>query len=165
MKTVYAIRHAKAAPGGLLQRDFDRSLQERGISDARMMAKRLHDKQVRIDAFISSPANRALNTCRLFTEQYGFEEKNIVQIEQLYHAPAPVFFDVISRLDEQWQFVAIFAHNPGITDFAIELCPGLRIDHLPTCAVFAVSADCNDWADFETAAKTFLFFDYPKSGM
>jgi len=62
MKTLYAIRHAKASPGGLLQRDFVLPLQERGISDARMMAKRLHEKQVRIDAFISSPANRALNT-------------------------------------------------------------------------------------------------------
>lgn len=165
MKTIYAIRHAKAAAGGLLQRDFDRPLQERGLSDARMMAKRLYDKRIRIDAFVSSPANRAYNTCRLFAEQYGCPEKDIVQIDQLYHAPAPVFFDVISQLDTALQHVAIFAHNPGITDFANALCPGLRIDNLPTCAVFAVSANCDNWFDFESADKTFLFFDYPKAGL
>jgi phosphohistidine phosphatase len=39
----------------------------------------------------------------------------------------------------------------------------MHIDNMPTCGVFAVSADINTWKDFENANKTFLFFDYPKN--
>jgi phosphohistidine phosphatase len=34
---------------------------------------------------------------------------------------------------------------------------------MPTCAVFAVQANTDKWADFKTAQKDFLFFDYPKN--
>ena len=33
---------------------------------------------------------------------------------------------------------------------------------MPTCAIFGVSANIKDWADFSKAKKEALFFDYPK---
>ncbi|MEJ7675052.1 MAG: histidine phosphatase family protein [Chitinophagaceae bacterium] len=39
--------------------DFDRPLNERGKVDAPKMGKRLRKNNVKIDAFISSPAKRA----------------------------------------------------------------------------------------------------------
>jgi len=58
--------------------------------------------------------------------------------------------------------IAIFSHNPGITDFA-NLLTDTRIDNMPTCSVFAVKADIRNWEDFEKASKQFWFFDFPKS--
>jgi len=34
---------------------------------------------------------------------------------------------------------------------------------MPTCAIFAVQANVEQWKDFDNAAKTFWFFDYPKN--
>jgi phosphohistidine phosphatase len=34
---------------------------------------------------------------------------------------------------------------------------------MPTCGVFAVSAEVSTWAQFKGGEAAFLFFDYPKN--
>lgn len=131
------------------------------MHDAPMMARRVLDMGVEIDAFISSPAKRALSTCRRFAEVFGQEEK-IETIDKLYHAMPAVFAQVIGSIGNEINTAAIFSHNPGITAFVNSLC-STRVDDMPTCAVFAVQAETDDWKDFKTAKKTFWFFDYPKA--
>lgn len=159
MKTLLIIRHAKAESSFTLN-DFERPLNERGKKDAPVMAQRLLDKKIVIDAFVSSPARRAKKTAELFSESYKAHD-DIILISALYHAPAEIFYQVIKELDDTLTTVAIFAHNPGITYFVNQLA-AVRIDNMPTCAVFAVTINCNSWKDFAIAKKDFLFFDYPK---
>lgn len=160
MKTLLIIRHAKAESSFTLN-DFERPLNERGKKDAPVMAARVKEKNITIDAFISSPAKRAKKTAALFCETLQQNQDNIIFISALYHAPAEIFFDVIKEVDDKFDTIAVFAHNPGITYFVNQLA-GVRIDNVPTCAVFAVSINCNSWKDFAKAKKEFLFFDYPK---
>jgi len=124
------------------------------------MAKRVKDRNISIAAFVSSPAKRAKKTAALFCETLGGNEEDIIFISALYHAPAEIFFEVIKNLDDRFNTVAVFSHNPGITDFVNELSQ-VRIDNMPTCAVFAVQAAIEHWAGFAKAKKEFLFFDYP----
>lgn len=159
MKTLLIIRHAKAESSFTLN-DFERPLNERGKKDAPVMAQRLLDKKIIIDAFVSSPARRAKKTAELFHETYKAND-DIILISALYHAPAEIFYQVIKELDDSLTTAAIFAHNPGITYFVNQLA-AVRIDNMPTCAVFAVTINCNTWKDFAKAKKDFLFFDYPK---
>ncbi len=159
MKTLLIIRHAKAESSFTLN-DFERPLNERGKKDAPVMAQRLLDKKIVIDAFVSSPARRAKKTAELFYETYKAHD-DIILISALYHAPAEMFFDVIKNVDDKFDTIAVFAHNPGITYFVNQLA-AVRIDNMPTCAVFAVKVNCNNWKDFAKAKKDFLFFDYPK---
>lgn len=161
MKTVLLIRHAKSSWDNTTLKDFDRTLNERGLRDAPVMARRLLDKNIAIQGFISSPAVRAISTCTIFARVYG-KENNIIIYKDLYEAPPLVFSKVIKTADNALNSIAIFAHNPGITDFANSLT-NTRVDDMPTCAIFAVQANVNNWADFEHAGKTFLFFDYPKN--
>ncbi len=161
MKTVLVIRHAKSSWESITQKDFDRPLNDRGMKDAPAMAKRLLEKDITIDAFISSPALRALTTCTYFARAYGKKEKDIITHPDLYNAAQQVFFKVIKNTDEAFDNIAIFSHNPGITVFANSLT-NMQIDDMPTCAIFAVKADIEYWKDFEKAAKEFWFFDYPK---
>ena len=58
-KILLIIRHAKSSWELGTLNDFDRPLNDRGKKDAPMMAKRLLDKKIKIDAFVSSPAKRA----------------------------------------------------------------------------------------------------------
>ena len=64
MKSLLLIRHAKSSWDFDVE-DFDRPLNHRGKNDAPEMAKRLLKKDIKIDAFISSPAKRAITTAIL----------------------------------------------------------------------------------------------------
>ena len=161
MKQLLIIRHAKSSWAIAGQDDFERPLNDRGHRDAPMMAERLLDKKVDIDAFISSPANRALTTAGYFAKAYGVQKKEVLLFKELYHAATSTFYEVIGKTANDANTVAVFSHNPGITSFVNELTL-TKIDNMPTCAVFAVKADCKNWQDFRTAKKNFWFFDYPK---
>lgn len=161
MKSLLIIRHAKSDqtfPGN----DFERPLNERGKADAPVMAKRLLDKKMKIDSFVSSPAKRAKKTAELFVKEYGLLSDDVVFVSALYHAQPTIFYEVIKGLPDEFNSVAVFSHNPGITYFVNSLVPSVRIDNMPTCGVFAVEVDIKNWALFEKAKKELLFFDYPK---
>ncbi|HKB45572.1 MAG TPA: histidine phosphatase family protein [Chitinophagaceae bacterium] len=161
MKELLLIRHAKSDWDDPSLSDFDRPLNKRGKSDAPVMAHRLLDKKIKIDAFISSPAKRAKKTASIFAKEYKMDKKDILLAEKLYAAEANVFFEVIRNTNDKFDSIALFSHNPGLTDFA-NLLSDVRIDNIPTCGVFAVKADAKHWADFKDVKKDFWFFDYPK---
>ena len=162
-KLLLVIRHAKSSWDIATLNDFERPLNERGKKDAPMMAKRLLDKKIAIDNFVSSPAKRAKKTARLFAEEFERKKEEIILIPELYHASVQVFFEAISNVDDIYKSIAVFSHNPGITSFANELTENNKIDNMPTCSVFAVRCHIENWCDFKTAKKDFWFFDYPKN--
>jgi phosphohistidine phosphatase len=161
VKTVFIIRHAKSDQR-FFGNDFERPLNERGNTDAPEMAKRLLEKKIKIDALVASPAARAKETAQHFANILQIPAGGIIFISALYHAPAEVFFEVISNLPDELNTVAIFSHNPGITHFVNSLHTKAQIDNMPTCAIFAASADITNWGAFNKAKKELLFFDYPK---
>lgn len=163
MKKLFIVRHAKSSWDIGVLNDFDRTLNERGHKNAPEMAKRLLDRNVEIDAFISSPANRALTTAVYFAKAYQKSEEDVIKIANLYHATASIFFETIETIDDSLNSIALFSHNPGITDFVNQLTK-TQIDDMPTCGVFAVETDVLSWKEFKSARKKFLFFDYPKAG-
>jgi phosphohistidine phosphatase len=161
MKTIYLIRHAKSDWGADVD-DFDRPLNDRGKRDAPVMARRLKLRNVDIDAFVSSPAKRALKTAKIFAAEFSLQHEQIVQIPELYMAPAATFYSFLESLDNSLSSVLIFSHNNGITEFANSL--GIaRIDNMPTCSVFAFTVEAESWVQIRTALKQFIFFDYPKN--
>ena len=82
--------------------------------------------------------------------------------KSLYAAVPSQFEQVVATLKDRFDTVALFSHNPGMTDYVNTLC-NVRTDNMPTCGIFAVQADVKSWADFAKAEKAFLFFDYPKN--
>lgn len=161
MKQLFLIRHAKSDWGDPLVKDFDRPLNERGKRNAQEMAKRLIEKEVTIDAFISSPAKRAKKTAEIFAKEFK-KKDSILFNENLYLAVAETFFDIIGETNDDFKSIAVFSHNPGITEFA-NMLTNARIDNIPTCGIFAVKIHANSWVNFQEAKKEFWFFDYPKA--
>jgi phosphohistidine phosphatase len=160
MKSVILIRHAKSSWDSAELSDFDRPLNERGKRDATEMAKRLLKKAGTIDAFISSPAKRAKKTAEIFAKEFNTD--NLIYIDGLYQASPAFFSEVISKSDDRFDSIAIFSHNPGITEFVNKLTDSIRTDNIPTCGIFAVRAAIHKWLSFESAKKEFWFYDYPK---
>ncbi|MEI9955311.1 MAG: histidine phosphatase family protein [Ferruginibacter sp.] len=162
MKTLLIIRHAKSDQS-FFGNDFERPLNERGKKNAPEMAKRLADKNIAIDAFVASPAKRTKKTAEIFCETYKQDVEDIIFISALYHAPAREFYDVINGLDDSFNNVAIFAHNPGISYFVNDLVKDVRIDNMPTCAVYALQIDIDQWKDFAKGKKNFYFLNILKA--
>lgn len=162
MKTLILIRHAKSSWEDAGLSDFERPLNDRGKRDAPLMADRLHERGIKIDAFISSPAKRAKKTAEHFAKRYKKEGGDLVLKTELYMAGEKTFLNLLEKLDDRIETVAVFSHNPGITDFANSLADA-SIDNIPTCGIFAVSIDAKKWSKVKEAEKKFLFFDYPKA--
>jgi phosphohistidine phosphatase len=161
MKTLLLVRHAKSSHSFGLSSDYDRSLNDRGFREAAEMGKKLFNNKTPIDQFISSPALRAKTTAKLFADEYGRKMKAICFIPSLYNAAMEDFSDAIKGIEDDYNHIALFSHNPGITDFASSLTT-TRITQMPTCSVFAVSAAINSWKDFAMSEKKFLFFFTPE---
>src|ERR1041385_531010 len=121
MKKLYIVRHAKSRWASPEMDDFDRPLNERGEKDAPHMAKVLKERKVFPDRMISSPAVRALTTCKAFAKVLDFDKHNIITVDQLYHASPDTWLKVLKSLkehkDDNEDVALVFGHNPGITEF------------------------------------------------
>ena len=161
MKTLIVVRHAKSSWANIGEKDFDRNLNDRGKEDAPFMAEKLLHTKIKVDAFVSSPAKRTHKTAKAFAEAYGKTKNEIILFEDLYNAPSATFYETVTALNDQYDAVAVFGHNPGITDFVNTLC-NTHIDEMPTCSMFAVQIPITSWKNFKAAEKEFLFFKFPK---
>jgi len=161
MKQLLLVRHAKSSWANPGQADFDRPLNERGHKDAPMMAKRILDRDIQIDLIISSNALRALTTARYFATVNGIAISDIVEHDFLYHAPPERFLKAILQIPDEINTAAIFAHNPGITDFVNQLTT-TQIYDMPTCAVFAITINTTSWKNWASAKKEILLVEWPK---
>ena len=155
MKTLLLIRHAKSDWNEPGLSDSERPLNDRGKKDAPVMAKRLRKMGLKIDALISSPAKRAFRTARFFDEEFDVKKDDIQVEKTLYGALSNHFEQAIASLKNSDDTVAVFSHNPGITEYANTLC-NVHTDNIPTCGVFAVQADVEQWQEFIKAEKKFL---------
>jgi phosphohistidine phosphatase len=162
MKTLILVRHAKSSWEQEGLSDTERPLNERGKKDAPEMARRLRKRRLKIDAFISSPAERAFRTARYFAKEFDIKKGDIEVEKALYGALSSQFEQIVASLKDKYETVALFSHNPGITDYANTLC-NVHTDNIPTCGIFAVQAEVDTWKAFPKADKAFLFYDYPKN--
>jgi phosphohistidine phosphatase len=160
MKTLILVRHAKSSHTLGLSSDFDRPLNDRGFREAAEMGKKLYKKKISIDRFVSSPAIRAKTTAELFAAEYDRKMKEILLIPSLYQADPAQFSEVVSGLDDGIDHVALFSHNPGITEYASSLTQ-TPVTQMPTSSAFAVTAEADNWQDFAQAKKSLLFFYKP----
>ncbi len=165
MKKLYLVRHAKSSWDNVDMDDFDRPLNDRGEKDAPHMAKLLKHRDVMPDRMITSPANRAISTCRMFAKVLDFNKKKIITEQKLYHASPDAILNVLISLPEhkdKEDVVFLFGHNPGITEFTNELL-NVSIDNIPTCGVVEATLVIDKWKDISFGCGEMHSFDYPKN--
>ena len=162
-KTVILIRHAKSSWKDRDLRDMERLLNKRGQRDAPMMGQRLAARWGSIDALVSSPARRALDTAEAIADELDVSRGDIVVDDRVYHASSGELLDVIVGFDEGWDRVALVGHNPGIHELA-EGLTDLDVRKFPTCAIAEIHFDVEAWSHVKKVEAELLDYDYPKSG-
>lgn len=161
MKVLYLIRHAKSSWDNDRLTDFERPLNERGKKDAPRMAKRIKEKEITPDLMISSPAKRAIKTCKAFANILSYPKSSIKEDPTLYHASPETIASVIQGIRDKADVVLIFGHNPGLTEFA-EWLTGENLVNVPTCGVVGVKLKIKSWKDLSRDKASMILFDFPK---
>ena len=155
------MRHAKSSWKDISLRDHERPLNKRGHRDAPEMGRRLKKHGVRPSLIVSSPAVRAWSTAKAVAKEIGYPSEFLEKDPDLYHASVERSLDVIVSQDERCNNLMLFGHNPGFTDFANFLVPGLT-NNLPTAGIVSVAIHQDDWNLFEQPPTELLVHDWPK---
>ncbi|MES2762014.1 MAG: histidine phosphatase family protein [Bacteroidota bacterium] len=156
MKTIYLIRHAKSDWNNPELKDIERHLNERGYAAANYMSQKFGKTP---DLIISSHAIRAISTALTFARNLNYPANAIVIKEELYEASVTDYLSVINSINNSFQSVLLFAHNPTISEVTQTLTQALPME-MPTCAIAGITFDTNDWQKVKTGEL--ILFDYPK---
>lgn len=161
MKTLTILRHAKSSWDDQGLTDFDRPLNARGQRDAPDMGSRMKAADIRPSLIISSPAVRAWQTAKLVAAELNYPTEFLQREPDLYHASTSRLFEVIARQDEGFNSIVVVGHNPGLTELANALVPGLT-SNLPTSGYMSVLIDTETWDIRGRKSVDLLKHDYPK---
>jgi phosphohistidine phosphatase len=148
---VFLFRHGRAVDETATLADEHRYLNAVGRRRAREVGAKLAAEGVELDAVLTSPLVRAVQTAELVAERVGF----LGEIETLPQLGPGIPSRLVAvELPARGVNVAVFGHAPGISDLGAFLCsrpsfPGLKPGHV------AVIEDGKPlwWIDPETLHK------------
>ena len=160
MKTLYLVRHAKSSWKNPGLTDFNRPLNKRGKRDAPFMGEVLNDKKIHPDLIISSTAKRAKKTATEIASKIGFPLNKITFTDEIYEASMGNLFNLVKKLNNKFESVMIFGHNPGLTILNNHISKHY-IDNIPTCGIVALQFS-KKWSELDKNSCEHLFFEHPK---
>ena len=125
------------------------------------MGRRICEHNIRPSLIITSPAVRARTTAKIVAKELGYPIEFLQREDALYMASLDDLLDAVVAQDNSFNSLMIFAHNPGLTEFANFLIPGIT-NNLPTAGVVSVQIDRDDWNLYQQPNAELLAYDYPK---
>lgn len=161
-KQLLLIRHAKSDKDNPELKDFDRPLNHRGNKSAPVMAAKILVQGFVPQLLVSSPALRAVSTAKHFAKEWAFPELSIQTDLSIYEANTTALLHVVNGFSNNYDSIALFGHNPGLTDFANYISDA-DIYNIPTAGVVIISFETNNWAEVSHHTGTMLLFDFPKN--
>ncbi len=158
MKKLLLVRHAKAEKdtGG---KDFDRPLKYIGMQDAGFMADRLKEKLMVPEYIVTSPALRARTTAEIFADHLGLPVP--ATNKSIFEANEKTLLKIINDLPDQYNFVALVGHNPGIA-YILQYLTGAAME-VHTSAVALIDFETDDWASISRGLGTLAYFSWPNA--
>jgi phosphohistidine phosphatase len=158
---LYLIRHAKSSWDFPELDDYERPLNDRGLKNAPEVGKHLVGLSIKPDLLISSPAKRAIDTCKLIAKEFKYPEAQIKTDNLIYHASVIELYQVLRQLNDKYKTVFLFGHNPGLSDFGNSLS-GEYFEDIPTCGVLGLEIQEEKWAETKKGSAKVSLFEYPK---
>jgi len=160
-KTLIFMRHAKSDWSVAGQKDFDRTLNNRGLGDAPRMGRRLFELGIKPDLIVSSPAIRAKTTAEYVAEQLHYDIDEIVEDKEVYEASVRSMLAVVNGLDDTKNCILIFGHNPTHT-YLSEYLTKEAIGNIPTAGAVCIDFEFDSWSLVSQSTGKMRWFEYPK---
>lgn len=161
MKTLYLLRHAKAASDSPTFEDRDRALNERGKKDAAAVAQAMKARDYIPDIILCSSARRTQETCRLVQET--IEPDVLVRYDAgLYLATDREILEAVQGLEEEFRSALVIGHNPGLEELAMQLARKGGPPKFPTAALAVFEFGLEMWRDVAPRRGTYTDYLTPK---
>ena len=155
MKTIIFMRHGKSSWKYDLP-DIDRPLKRRGIRDAKVVSQVFEKQDFTPDVIVSSPANRALSTCKIVVNEI-FKDKDIEVVKQIYDFGGYSVLDYIKSLDDSISSIMLFGHNHAFTSLANDL-GDTYIGNVPTAGLVMLTFNENSWKNIKAGTTKLTIF-------
>ena len=161
MKNLYLTRHAKSSWGNPGLADIDRPLNGRGKKAAPLMGKLIVDKGEKPELLISSPANRAFSTAKVFASAMGLHETDVLIKDTIYGAGVHQLLNLVQDVDDLYNSIMLFGHNPTFTSFC-NMLSGENILNIVTCGVVRIDFEFSSWKNIDFNSGRMIYYEYPK---
>lgn len=135
MKQLMVMRHAKSSWKDSSLSDHDRPLNPRGLRNAPEMGRYACQQACLPDLILSSTANRALTTARLFVEGAGSDIPIVTQ-KALYHPGVRDYCQAVGAQVSEQGRIMVVSHNPGSEEWIFRLTGSYET--MPTGAIAVV---------------------------
>ncbi|MDP5082011.1 MAG: histidine phosphatase family protein [Winogradskyella sp.] len=154
MKTIVLMRHGKSSWEFDVP-DRQRPLNRRGNKDVQLVVSHFIQNNFAPKAIFSSPAKRALSTCRTFVQAFNLSENSIKIEEDLYDFGGESVINFIKNLPDSYSDIAIFGHNHAFTSIS-NIFGSIFIDNLPTSGLVKINFDVNHWREIKSGITEFM---------
>lgn len=161
-KTLTLFRHGKSDWGDPTLSDRERPLNPRGVRDVPKVAEQLKHAGLRPSLIVASAATRTWQTAQVIADTFGYPREFMHKEDDLYLATAATLAAFVAAQDNSFNSLIVCGHNPGISDFAIDLAPTVATD-LPTSGVVTVTMETDSWAVLVSSPVTLLHHLTPKT--
>jgi phosphohistidine phosphatase len=158
------MRHAKSDWSVAGQKDFDRSLNQRGLEAAPKMGTFLKDTANTPSVIFSSPAKRALQTCELVADAVGFDKDKIQFNRDFYYGSVEDYFSTLKTIQDNQPSALMVGHNPLVEQFIGYLCQGSNTSlvQMPTAGIACIEFYGERWSDLYPNSGRLKWFMIPK---
>lgn len=121
---VYFLRHVSAGQHTVFpKQDEKRPIDNIGEQQSHDVGRVLAVLGVEVDAVISSPLTRAIQTAELTAKEFGHKNKLVLSEAMRPEASYDQFHDLLTQYAKS-KAIMVVGHNPSITEFLIHLLTG-----------------------------------------
>jgi phosphohistidine phosphatase len=168
MLRLYILRHAKASLATPGVRDFDRSLSNRGMEDARHVAEVMRAQGYVPQVIACSPSMRTRMTLDGVRPAFGGMEPQTVFDQSLYHGGFDDYLAAMTGFSRARSGMVI-GHNPNCEIVASTLCGGgdthavkILKEKFPTGALAVFDMDIDEWSQIRPGCGDLADFVIPR---
>lgn len=121
---VYFLRHASAIQHNIFPKEDDqRPIDKLGKEQCHVVGRALVYLGVKVEAVISSPLTRAIQTAELAVTELGYKDRIVISEAMRPEANFDQFHDLLTHYGES-KAIMVVGHNPSITEFLLHLMTG-----------------------------------------
>lgn len=144
MKKLFLLRHAKSSWEDHGLSDFERPLNERGLTAAPFMGETMRSRELLPDVIIASPAKRAKQTAEL-VRSAALIDSELLFDGRIYAASTSELLEVVLELENDFNIAMMVGHNPGFENLVRVLTGEFEI--MPTAALALIDLQIEQWRD------------------
>lgn len=154
------VRHAKAESDELVFSDRERRLTKSGKKDAVKSGDHVSALNLSPDLILASPAQRAIETARLFSIALSYREDAIRLSEVLYSGDSQLQANLIRQTGDEIKRLMVVGHNPMISDLLTWFTGSSGLS-LPTCGIVCIRFDTPHWSAIQPGTGKIVFVHTP----